>query len=73
MTQENRSRAHKVVETFRGELSDSVQSEIGESGFKKLTLMINETIQEDRKETAALVEEVVKTLRKDIDIPELGM
>ncbi len=73
MTQENTSRAHKVVETFREELSDSVQSEIGESGFKKLTLMINGAIQEDRKETATLVEEVVKTLRKDIDIPELGM
>jgi hypothetical protein len=69
MTQENRSRAHKIVETFRGELSDSVQSDIGEGGFKKLTLMINEGIQEDRKE----VEEVVKALRKDIDIPELGM
>ncbi len=73
MTQENRSRAHKIVETFRGELSDSVQSDIGEGGFKKLTLMINEGIQEDRKETATLVEEVVKKLRKDIDIPELGM
>ena len=73
MAQENRSRVHKLVETFREQLSGSVQSEIGESGFKELTLMINEMIQEDRKETASLVEEVVKTLRKDVDIPELGM
>ncbi len=73
MAQENRIRAHKLVESFREQLSDSVQSEIGESGFKELTLMINEMIQEDRKETANLVEEVVKTLRKNIEIPELGM
>lgn len=73
MAQENRIRAHKLVESFRERLSDSVQSEIGESGFEKLVLMINEVIQEDRKETANLVEEVVKTLRKDIELPELGM
>ena len=73
MAQENQIRAHKLVESFREGLSDGVQSDIGESGFKKLTLMINEAIQEDRKEAANLVEGVVKTLRKDIDIPELGM
>ena len=73
MTQNNQSRAKKLVESFRNELSDSVQSEIGESGFEKLSLMINELIQEDRKEVVVLVEEVVKTLRKDIEIPELGM
>ena len=73
MAQENRIRAHKLVESFRERLSDGVQSEIGESGFEKLVLMINEVIQEDRKETANLVEEVVKTLRKDIELPELGM
>jgi len=73
MAQENRIRAHKLVESFRERLSDSVQSEIGESGFEKLVVMINEVIQEDRKETANLVEEVVKTLRKDIELPELGM
>ena len=73
MTQENRSRAHKIIETFRGELSDNVQSEIGESGFEKLALMINGAIQEDRKEAANLVEEVVKKLHKDIEIPELGL
>ncbi len=73
MTQENHSRARKVVETFRAGLSDNTQSEIGESGFEKLTMMINEVIQEDHKEAANLVEDLVKTLRKDIDIPELGM
>ena len=65
--------AHKLVENFRKELSDSAQSEIGESGFEKLALMINEAIQEDRRITANVLDEVVKTLRKDIDIPELGM
>ena len=73
MTEENRNRAHKLVETFRNELSDNVQSEIGEHRFEKLSLMINEAIQKDRKMTANLVEELVKTLRKDIEIPELGM
>jgi hypothetical protein len=73
MTQENRSRAHMLVETFRSELSDSVQSEISESAFEKLILMINEAIQEDRRLTANMLNEVVKTLRKDIEIPELGM
>jgi len=73
MAQENLSRARKLVETFKGELSDSVNSEIGDRGFEKLVLMINEVIQEDRKVTANLVEEVVKTLRKDIEIPELGL
>ena len=73
MTQNNQSRAKSLVESFRNELSDSVQSEIGERGFEKLSLMINELIQEDRKEVVVLVEEVVKTLRKDIEIPELGI
>lgn len=73
MRKESRSRAHKLVETFRGELSHSVQSEIGDSAFAKLELMINGVVQEDRKLTANLVEEVVKTLRKDIEIPDLGM
>jgi len=50
-----------------------VQSEIGESSFDKLALMINEAIQEDRRVTANMLAEVVKTLRKDIEIPELGM
>ena len=71
--EEDRNRAHKLVQAFREELSDSVQSEIGERGFEKLTLMINEAIQEDRKMVVNLVEEVVKTLRKDIEIPELGL
>ena len=71
--EEDRNRAHKLVQTFREELSDSVQSEIGERGFEKLTLMINEVIQEDRRLVVNLVEEVVKTLRKDIEIPELGL
>lgn len=73
MTQENQSRVHKLVESFRSELSDSVQSEIGESRFEKLMLMINEAIQEDRRVTADMLDGVVKTLRKDIEIPELGM
>jgi len=73
MAQGNQGREYKIVETFRAELSGSVQSEIGEHRFEKLSLMINEAIQKDRKMTANLVEELVKTLRKDIEIPELGM
>lgn len=73
MSQENHGKAHTVVEIFRVGLSGSAQSEIGENNFKKLEMLINETIQEERKKAANLVDEVVKTLRKDIDIPELGM
>ncbi len=73
MAQDNHSRARKVVETFRIGLSESAQSEIGEDNFEKLAKLINEMIQEDRKEAANLVEGVVKNLRKGIDIPELGM
>ena len=73
MTQESQNRARKVVEAFKLRLSVSAQSEVGENNFEKLAVLINEAIQEDRKEAANLVDEVAKTLRRDIDIPELGM
>lgn len=73
MTQEDHERARMIVEAFRDGLSDNVQTEIGNAAFGNLVMMILQAIQEDRKHTANLVEEVVKTLRKDVDIPELGM
>jgi hypothetical protein len=73
MAQDDPGRARRLVNTFRGELSESVQSEIGEGGFEKLTLMIVEMLQADRKDTVNMLEEVVKTLRRDIEMPDLGM
>jgi hypothetical protein len=73
MTQENHSRVYRLIEIFRSGLSDNVQAEIGEAAFEKLALMINEAILEDRRITANMLEEVVKTLRKDIETPELGL
>jgi hypothetical protein len=73
MAQDDPGRARRLVDTFREELSESVQSEIGEGGFEKLTLMIVEMLQADRKDTVNMLEEVVKTLRRDIEMPDLGM
>ena len=73
MKHENHDRSQNVVEKFRIGLSEDAQSEVGENNFEKLTLLINEALQEDRKEAADKIEEVLKSLRKDIDIPELGM
>ena len=73
MSEETQVRAKKIVETFKLELSKSAKSEVGENNFEKLTMLVNEAIQEERKEVASLIEGVVKTLRKEVDIPELGM
>ena len=73
MTKESRTLANSLVITFREELSRNVQSEIGESGFEKLAVMINELIQEDRKSVVNMLDELTKELRKDIEIAELGL
>ena len=68
MPQNNHARAQKLVESFRNELSDSVQSEIGERSFEKLSLMINELIQEDRREMVVLAEQIIATSLADVVI-----
>jgi hypothetical protein len=73
MTQESRTLATSLVNTFKQDLSKNVQSEIGESGFEKLAVMINELIQEDRKSVVNMLDELTKELRKDIEIAELGL
>lgn len=73
MRQQNREKVMKLVEQFKSDLSAKTQAEIGNAVFEKLALMINEVIQEERKATADMLEVLVKTLRKEIDTPELAM
>ena len=73
MSQDTLERAKKIVALFREDLAADIQAGVGEANFEKLTVMIYETIQEDRKELVSLIEELLAKLRKEIDIPDLGM
>lgn len=73
MTQDSQRRAQKVVQVFRKNLSDDVQNQIGDDGFNRLTMLIDEAIQDELKESALLIEEVLKKIREKIDHPEIGM
>lgn len=73
MTQDSQRRAQKVVQVFRKNLSDDVQNQIGDDGFNRLTMLIDEAIQDELKESALLIEEVLKKIREKIEHPEIGM
>ena len=73
MGSEIKDRAQKVVESFKKDLGTNMQTAIGEAEFERLAGLIDGALEDDRREMVFKVEELIKTLRKEIEIPELGM
>ena len=73
MTAQVHSHGARVVAAFRKQLDQATQQHIGDNGFDMLAKMIDEAIQQDRKEMTDLLEGTIKKMRKEIDTPELGM
>jgi hypothetical protein len=73
MAEQGHSQGERVVAAFRKHLNEAARQQIGDAGFELLSKMIHEAIQQDRKQMADLLEDVIKKLRKEIDTPELGM
>jgi hypothetical protein len=73
MTDRHQQLAHKVVEGFRAMLSENARQQISQTELNELTLMIREALSEELESAVASVEELARTLRENIDKPELGL
>jgi hypothetical protein len=73
MTANTQQLARNVVAAFRAELTPAARNQIGEEGFKRLTVLIDEALQSELRGMATLLEEAVKKLRAKLDYPELGL
>lgn len=73
MVDRHQQLAHKVVEAFKALLSQNARQQISETELNELALMIREALSEELESAAASVEELARTLRTNIDRPELGL
>lgn len=73
MVDRHQQLAHKVVEAFKALLSENARQQISETELNELALMIREALSEELESAAASVEELARTLRTNIDRPELGL
>jgi hypothetical protein len=65
--------SQKVVDAFKGTLSDAAREQIGDARFAQLSRMISEALSEELETAVVAVEAVVKQLRAEVDKPELGL
>ncbi len=73
MVDRHQQLAQKVVEAFRASLSEDARQQISQTALDELALMIREALSEELESAAASVEELARTLRANIDKPELGL
>ena len=73
MVDRHQQLAQKVVEAFRARLSEDARQQISQTALDELALMIREALSEELESAAASVEELARTLRANIDKPELGL
>lgn len=73
MTDRHQELATRVVEAFKANLGEAARGHISAAQFEDLNLMIREALSEEREATAALLEELLRKLRADIERPELEL
>jgi len=72
MTNLHHKRADKVVAEFKEIIGESTCSRISDAHFEDLTLLIRDAITDELLSAAELIENVVKKIRSDTDLHELG-
>ena len=73
MTNRHHQRAEKVVAEFKEIIGESICSDISDANFEDLALLIRDAISDELLSAVELIENVVKKIRSDTDLLELGM
>jgi len=73
MTNRHHQRADKLVAEFKEIIGESVCSEISDAHFEDLALLVRDAITDELLAAIELIENVVKKIRSDTDLHELGL
>jgi len=65
--------ASRIVERFKGMLSETARREIGDAQWQELEAMIDHGISSELASAAELVEETGRRIRARVDRPDLGL
>ena len=65
--------ADKVIAAFKLELNEDALKCITDDQFEKLSLMIQEALSDEKRDIAEMVEELVRKLKADSEVPDISM
>ena len=63
----------KVIVAFKLELNEDALKCITDDQFEKLSLMIQEALSDEKRDIAEMVEELVRKLKADSEVPDISM
>lgn len=72
MSERQRERAQKVVESFRQLLEQKAIDVIPADDFEQLTLFVQEALVDELHDAAEQVEALAKTMRSDANLSDVG-
>ncbi|WP_303904407.1 hypothetical protein [Thiohalomonas denitrificans] len=73
MTERQRDRAQKVVESFRVLLDKKALETIPDNDFEQLALFIQEALSDELHDAAEQVEELARKMRSGTSLSDVGM
>lgn len=72
MSEQQRERAQKVVESFRGLLDQKALDSIPENDFEQLALYVQEALSDELHDAAERLDELARTMRSDANLSDVG-
>ncbi|SCZ63107.1 hypothetical protein [Thiohalomonas denitrificans] len=73
MTERQRDRAQKVVESFRVLLDKKTLETIPDNDFEQLALFVQEALSDELHDAAEQVEELARKMRSGTSLSDVGM
>ena len=73
MTNRHEALAERVVDTFQNRLTQAALERISDAQWQDLKMMIREAISAELGVAADLVHEVARTIRREVEKPELEL
>ena len=73
MSERQRERALKVVESFKELLDPKAQDAVPANDFEQLALFVQEALSDELHDAAEQVEELARTMRSGTSLSDVGM
>lgn len=73
MTNRHHERADKLVSEFKVILGESACSQISDAHFQDLVLLVRDAITDELLAAAERMENVIREIRSDTDLHEMGL
>lgn len=73
MTERHVEHAKKVVQSFKELLPEAALHEITQGEFEELELLIQEALSDELHNATDQMDVLVRKLRSEVDLPELGL